>query len=84
MFRTLHEQTDQALANAQEQLNQIEGDYAKACQKICDLEEKRIDAECECTTLKQDYSILKTKLTAIDGERDNLLVCLVFPLNIIK
>lgn len=78
-FRSLHEQTDKALADTQGQLTQVEIELSKAQERIKMFEKGKQNEEI--ADLKKNIVTLRDNLLQMDREKDSLLVS---ELNIIK
>ncbi|KAK4886079.1 hypothetical protein RN001_002350 [Aquatica leii] len=71
-LKTLHEQTDTALADSQAQISQLEAECRKSIKTCCDPSK---DAETTAA-LRDEISYLKHKLIQFDKEKDSLLISL--------
>lgn len=76
-FRTLHEQTDRALADSQAKVRQLESALVDTQDKIGVVDKDKGQLDQEIATLKQDIVALKRNLAQLDQEKDSLLVSVV-------
>lgn len=73
-FRTLQDQTDQALGDVQTQLNQSENELSKAIDRNRCLEQKQIQLDNQVKECKQEVNTLRANMARLDQEKDKLLV----------
>ncbi|GJQ82867.1 hypothetical protein Trydic_g2605 [Trypoxylus dichotomus] len=72
-LKTLHEQTDRALADCQSQLHQVEKEMFMAQERLKFSENDKENATKEIINLKNDLTVLKGNMAKIDQEKDALL-----------
>nr|XP_034195948.1 centrosomal protein of 135 kDa isoform X3 [Osmia lignaria] len=75
-LRALQDQTDQALNDAQNQLTQSESELNKAFDRSRAMERQQLQLESQVKELQQEICNLKTKMTHLDHEKDQLLMVL--------
>lgn len=73
-FRSLHEQSDRAVAEAQNRIRQLENELAEARGRLGSVHSTRDEQGQQVITLKQDMNTLKRNLTQLESEKDELLV----------
>ncbi|KAF7998336.1 hypothetical protein HCN44_009734 [Aphidius gifuensis] len=73
-LRTLQDQTDQALGDVQSQLNQSKSELQKAIDKNRCLEQKHLQFDNQIKELKQEINTLRSNMTRLDQEKDELLM----------
>lgn len=74
IFRTLHEQTDRALADCQSQLHQVEKEMFAVQERLKLTENEKEHATKEIFDLRNELTVLKGNLAKMDQEKDSLLV----------
>ncbi|KRT79397.1 hypothetical protein AMK59_8205, partial [Oryctes borbonicus] len=72
-LKTLHEQTDRALADCQGQLHQVEKEMFMAQERLKLAESDKENASKEIINLKNDLTVLKGNMVKMDHEKDALL-----------
>lgn len=75
-LRALQEQTDQALGDVQSQLTQSETELTKAADRNRAMERQQIQLDSQVKELKHEINTLRTNMTHIDHEKDQLLMIL--------
>ena len=72
--RALQDQTDQALGDVQGQLSQSESELTKAIDRNRNMEQQQLQLDNQVKELKQEINTLRTSMTQLDQEKDQLLV----------
>ncbi|EFN85731.1 Centrosomal protein of 135 kDa [Harpegnathos saltator] len=75
-LRTLQDQTDQALGDAQGQLSQAESELNKAIDLNRSMEQQQAQLNDQIKELKQEINTLRSSMTLLDQEKDRLLMAL--------
>ncbi|XP_025989831.1 centrosomal protein of 135 kDa isoform X2 [Solenopsis invicta] len=75
-LRTLQDQTDQALGDAQGQLSQAESELNKAMDRNKSMEQQQMQLNDQIKELKQEINTLRSSMTLLDQEKDRLLMAL--------
>ncbi|XP_071644763.1 uncharacterized protein [Temnothorax longispinosus] len=75
-LRTLQDQTDQALGDAQGQLSRAESDLNKAMDRNRSMEQQQVQLNDQIKELKQEINTLRSSMTLLDQEKDRLLMAL--------
>ncbi|XP_011647939.1 centrosomal protein of 135 kDa isoform X2 [Pogonomyrmex barbatus] len=75
-LRTLQDQTDQALGDAQNQLSQAESELNKAMDRNRNMEQQQSQLNDQIKGLKQEINTLRSNMTLLDQEKDRLLMAL--------
>ncbi|KYN32569.1 hypothetical protein ALC56_13050 [Trachymyrmex septentrionalis] len=75
-LRTLQDQTDQALGDAQGQLSQTESELNKAMDHNRNMEQQQLQLNDQIKELKQEINTLRSSMTLLDQEKDRLLMVL--------
>ncbi|KYQ59569.1 hypothetical protein ALC60_01410 [Trachymyrmex zeteki] len=75
-LRTLQDQTDQALGDAQGQLSQAESELNKAVDHNRNMEQQQLQLNDQIKELKQEINALRSSMTLLDQEKDRLLMVL--------
>ncbi|KYN02704.1 hypothetical protein ALC62_06504 [Cyphomyrmex costatus] len=75
-LRTLQDQTDQALGDAQGQLSQAESELNKAVDRNRSMEQQQLQLNDQIKELKQEINTLRSSMTLLDQEKDRLLMVL--------
>ncbi|XP_023289896.1 centrosomal protein of 135 kDa [Orussus abietinus] len=75
-LRALQDQTDQALGDVQGQLSQSETELNKALDRNRSMEQHQIHLDNQVMELKQEIANLRTTITHLDHEKDQLLMAL--------
>ncbi|XP_014476061.1 PREDICTED: centrosomal protein of 135 kDa isoform X3 [Dinoponera quadriceps] len=75
-LRTLQDQTDQALGDAQGQLSQAESELNKAIDRNRSMEQQQTHLNDQIKELKQEINALRSSMTLLDQEKDRLLMAL--------
>lgn len=75
-LRTLQDQTDQALGDAQGQLSQAELELNKAMDRNRSMEQQQVQLNDQIKELKQEINTLRSSMALLDQEKDRLLMAL--------
>ncbi|XP_036150015.1 centrosomal protein of 135 kDa isoform X2 [Monomorium pharaonis] len=75
-LRTLQDQTDQALGDAQSHLSQTESELNKALDRNKSMEQQQTQLNDQIKELKQEINTLRSSMTLLDQEKDRLLMAL--------
>ncbi|XP_071559648.1 uncharacterized protein [Temnothorax nylanderi] len=75
-LRTLQDQTDQALGDAQGQLSRAESDLNKAMDRNRSMEQQQVQLNDQIKELKQEINTLRSSMALLDQEKDRLLMAL--------
>ncbi|XP_032671730.1 centrosomal protein of 135 kDa isoform X2 [Odontomachus brunneus] len=75
-LRTLQDQTDQALGDAQSQVSQMESELNKAMDRNRSMEQQQTQLNDQIKELKQEINTLRSSMTLLDQEKDRLLMAL--------
>lgn len=74
-FRSLHEQSDRAVSEAQNRIRQLENELAEARGRLGSVHSTRDEQGQQVINLKQDINTLKRNLAQLESEKDEVLVC---------
>lgn len=74
IFRTLQEQSDRSVSEAQNKIRQLENELLEAKSKLGSVNNFREEQGQEVINLKQDINTLKKNLAQLEKEKDDLLV----------
>ncbi|XP_076297587.1 uncharacterized protein LOC143217320 isoform X2 [Lasioglossum baleicum] len=75
-LRALQDQTDQALGDSQNQFAQSKSELNKALERSRTMERQQLQLEHQIRDLQQEINHLKTNMTHLDHEKDQLLMVL--------